>query len=64
MQVCVSGMTVAPLTLCHEVMRGKCPCKKYAALVESQGTRQKNARKLALAFGLIASISESLKLRL
>jgi len=57
-------MTVAPLTLCHEVMRGKCPCKKYAALVESQGTRQKNARKLALAFGLIASISESLKLRL
>jgi hypothetical protein len=43
-QVYVSGMTEAPLTLCHAVMRGKRPCKKHPAIVECQRTRQKRAK--------------------
>lgn len=43
-QIYVSGMTEAPLTLCHEVMRGKRPCKNIQLLLNVKEQDKKRAK--------------------
>ena len=41
----VSGMRVAQLTLCHEVMRGKWPCKNMQLLLNVKEQDKKTREK-------------------
>ena len=49
-KVYVSGMTAAPLTLCHEVMCGKWPSKKKMQRLLNVKEQDKKRAKTVISF--------------